>query len=511
MLKRNIIANYAGTAWNALMNLAFVPLYVRYLGTEAYGLVGICAVLHAYLSFFDAGLSPMLTREMARFRGGLHAGETIRSLLHAVELFTWIVGLFGTCLLWLAAPWIATNWLRSSTLGHEEIGHALRIMSAIVGLRFIESIYRGALVGLQQQVTVNLISSSAATVRGVGSAALLKWWSPTLEAFFWWQGAVAVVSSAAFVWCVYQTLPKATTSLARGFSTLRTTWPFAKGMLISSFLVLGLTQTDKVLLSRLLELGEYGQYTLAVTAASLVSLTSLPITQAFYPRLTELHARADITLWAHEFHRAAQMGAVVAGSVGATLLIFADQIMLLWTGNSELAAATAAPLRLLALGNLLNAFMTPPYLCQLAVGWTGISNWMNAISIMLVIPALFLVVPSIGMTGAAAVWMGLNACYLTIGAPLSFRRIMPTEMASWYLRDLALPVVTALTMCVLVRIFGHLFPPRPAVYGVTILTSAVVALTTAAIAAPTTRANMTAIVRSARDRFARTQHDVGMK
>ena len=47
MLKRNLIANYLGQGWTALMGLAFIPLYIQYLGIEAYGLIGLFALLIA--------------------------------------------------------------------------------------------------------------------------------------------------------------------------------------------------------------------------------------------------------------------------------------------------------------------------------------------------------------------------------------------------------------------------------------------------------------------------------
>jgi hypothetical protein len=34
-LKRNVIANYLGQGWVAIMGLAFIPLYIKYLGIEA--------------------------------------------------------------------------------------------------------------------------------------------------------------------------------------------------------------------------------------------------------------------------------------------------------------------------------------------------------------------------------------------------------------------------------------------------------------------------------------------
>ena len=44
MLKRNLIANYVGQGWAALIGLVFIPLYIKYLGIESYGLIGLFAV-----------------------------------------------------------------------------------------------------------------------------------------------------------------------------------------------------------------------------------------------------------------------------------------------------------------------------------------------------------------------------------------------------------------------------------------------------------------------------------
>jgi O-antigen/teichoic acid export membrane protein len=458
MLKRNIVANYVGAAWNAIMGIAFVPLYVKYLGTEAYGVIGVSAVIGSFLSFFDLGLSPMLSREMARYRGGAHTAESIRSLLRVVELCSWSVGLLGVAALWFAAPWLASGWFRSDSLGPDTLAHALRIMAAVIGLRFVEGMYRGVLIGLQRQVTVNVISSAAATMRGLGAIAVLAWWSPTLDAFLWWQGTVAIASIAMFVVSGYAALPRAAVTLAHGIQTLRLTWPFARGMFVSSLLVLGLTQTDKLLLSRLLELSNYGQYMLALAASSCISMAVGPIGQTLYPRLTELHATGATGSFVREFHRTAQLVMVVAGSIGVVLIVFADRIMLLWTGNPELAAATTTPLRFLGLGSLLNACMHAPYYCQLASGWTSISNRVNTASVLLVIPALILVVPRSGTVGAAAVWAGLNAGYVIFWAPLSFRKLMPTEMGRWYVCDTAIPLATALATCLAVRAVGTIAP-----------------------------------------------------
>src|SRR3972149_12226265 len=84
--KRNIIANYLGSAWNALMGLAFIPLYIHYLGIEAYGLIGVFILLQAWMVLLDMGITPTFSREMARFTAGSHTPQSIGDLVRSVEL-----------------------------------------------------------------------------------------------------------------------------------------------------------------------------------------------------------------------------------------------------------------------------------------------------------------------------------------------------------------------------------------------------------------------------------------
>jgi len=39
-LKFGLLANFAGTGWSAVAQLACIPLYVKFLGIEGYGLIG---------------------------------------------------------------------------------------------------------------------------------------------------------------------------------------------------------------------------------------------------------------------------------------------------------------------------------------------------------------------------------------------------------------------------------------------------------------------------------------
>ena len=55
-LNKNIFANYLGRAWPVLLSVLLVPVYIKFLGIEAYGLIGFFTTLSAVMGVFDLGI-----------------------------------------------------------------------------------------------------------------------------------------------------------------------------------------------------------------------------------------------------------------------------------------------------------------------------------------------------------------------------------------------------------------------------------------------------------------------
>jgi O-antigen/teichoic acid export membrane protein len=443
MLTRNLIANYLGQGWGALMGIAFVPLYIRFLGIEAYGLIGMFVVLQAWLSLLDMGMTPTLNREMARFTGGVHSETSIRNLLRSVEGIALGIAVFIMLGIWAVSGWLAEDWLQTQDMPVAVAARAFTVMGCVIALRFIEGIYRSCLIGLQRQVLFNSIYSVMATLRGAGAVMILAWVSPTIQTFFIWQGLVSLLSLMMLCAATYHALPGTGPGGRFSISALKNIRRFAGGMMGITFLAVLLTQMDKILLSRLLTLSEYGYYTLATAVAGALYVLNAPITTAWFPRLSELHATHQPALLAETFHQGAQLVSVCMGSAAMILIVFAEPILRVWTQDPGLAGRSAALLSLLALGNLLNGLMHIPYQTQLAHGWTRLTLWLNIVSVAVIVPAILWTTPRYGAEGAAWVWVGLNAGYVFIGIHFMYHKILTTEKWRWYVQDLLLPLLAA--------------------------------------------------------------------
>lgn len=423
------------------MGLAFIPLYINYLGIEAYGLIGLFVMLQAWLSLLDMGMTPSLGREMARLLGGSHTPESIRDLLRSIEIVALSMAIIIVGGMTISANWLAVSWVQADSLPIEGVTQAFVIMGFVAAVRFLEGIYRGSIVGLQRQVLFNVVNSTMATLRGLGSVGVLAWIENSIEAFFIWQGLISIATLLILVLITYGILPHAERAGQFSLVALLSVWKFAGGMVGITFLALLLTQIDKILLSKMLTLSEYGYYALAAIVAGALFMVITPITQALYPRFCELYARNEHMALADTYHKGAQLVSLCAGSVAIVTILFAESLLRLWTQDPELAHRTATLLSLLMLGNLLNGIMHIPYMMQLAHGLTSIAVRVNIVAVAVVVPAIAVVTPRFGAEGAAWVWVCLNAGYVVIGIHLMYRRILETEKWRWYTQDVFKPLL----------------------------------------------------------------------
>ncbi len=437
------------------MGIAFVPLYIKYMGIEAYGLVGLFALLQAWLSLVDMGITPTIGREMARFTSGNYSTLLIRDLLRSIEIIALFIALAIAMVVALGANSIASHWLQVNDLPIELVTETLLIMGLVAALRFVEGIYRSSMIGLQKQVLFNVLTGIMATFRWAGAVGVLIWVSPDIKAFFVWQGMVSILTVCVLAAATYIILPGIERSARFSYKALEGVWKFAAGMLGITFLGLLLTQVDKILLSKLLSLSEYGYYTLAAVVAGALYVVITPITQAWYPRLCELYSRGDKIALATSYHEGAQLVSVIPGSAAIVVIFFAETLLRLWTQNAELADQVAPLLRLLMLGTMLNGLMWIPYQTQLAYGWTSLSVYNNIIAVALIVPAILWVTPRYGAEGAAWVWVVLNVGYLLLGIHFMYRRILTEEKWRWYIQDLLFPISAA---TIIAAILAAIFP-----------------------------------------------------
>ncbi|MEO0412394.1 MAG: polysaccharide biosynthesis protein [Pseudomonadota bacterium] len=438
-LSKIIAANYLGLAWASLMSVAFVPAYIKLLGPEAYGVIGVYILLHNASSLFDIGVRPMLTREMARAASGTLDTDQARDLLRSAELFCG-----GVCLALMAGVMmssgpLAGRWLQLEALTASDISYAFILIAIVVALRFQEATYRSALVGLGEQIWVNGATAILATLRSGGAVLVLAMIETSLAAFFIWQAFVSAVSLGIYSWKTWHSIGRGQRRARWSLHALSKVKRFTGAMAIIMVLIVALSQVDKLILSGSIGLAQFGHYVFASTAASAIFMVSLPLSQAIYPHFVASVERRDPGQLRRLYHASAQLLAAVIAPVICAAVAFPYELLYLWSGQSGLAQAAAPILVFLVIGQGLFSIARIPYDAQLAHGWTRLALIAFGVSTALLIPGIILLTPHYGGVGAAAAMALSHGLLLAILAGFMYRKILRGEGGRWLVKDVIAP------------------------------------------------------------------------
>jgi O-antigen/teichoic acid export membrane protein len=451
-LKKNIVASWVSQIYVAALGMLMVPFYLRYMGAEAYGLVGFFAMLQVWFQLMDIGLTQTMSREAARYRGGALDALSLRRLLRSLEALFLLVAVAGALGIALCAPLIASDWLQARRIDIAEVRHAVVLMGLLVALRWVSGLYRGVISGFEALVWLNACNAMIATARFMLVIPLLMFVGGTPLVFFNFQLVVAIVELLLLVAQTYRLLPRVEDARLRWeWRLLRQLLKFSLGVAFTSTIWVAMTQVDKLMLSKLLPLDEYGVFTLAVLIASAVTLITAPITAALQPRMAQVSASGQGEDLLRLYRRGTQIVGLMAAPATLVLLCFPRQVLGIWTGDAAVAASAAPILQLYALGNGLLAFGAFPYYLQFARGELRLHVIGNVLFLVTLLPALIWAARHYGALGAGYAWAISNLAYFLLWIPLVHRRFMRGAHLDWLLRDVLAVVVPPAIAAVMLR------------------------------------------------------------
>jgi O-antigen/teichoic acid export membrane protein len=436
-LGRNLLAAMANSVWTALVSLTVVPLYLKYLGIEAYGLIGFFATTQTVLSVLDLGLAPTINREVARCSVSGDIREC-RNLLHTLAVVYWVTAGIIALLIFALAPFIASHWLQSSHISPDTLMRAVMLMGLVIACRWPIGLYQGALMGMQRLTVSSTVGIITVTCGNFGAVAVLAFVSPSIEAFFTWQASVALLSAAAMRWAAWSVIGRSGMG-EFDVDGLKRIWRFSAGMSGVAISGIILMQLDKVMLSRMLSLEDFGRYALASLVASGLYVLLTPIFNAIYPRMSALVAAGDTEKLIDFYETGTRLCLALLFPMAVTVAIFSRDLLYLWTRNEHLATTSAPIVSLFVIGTALNGVMHFPYALQLAFGASRLAFAINIILMLVMIPMIIILAAKYGAVGGAGAWALLNGLYIFVGTWLTHRSLLKGIGARWLLGDVGFP------------------------------------------------------------------------
>jgi len=451
VIKRNAMANFAGRIWSNVLSIAFVPVYLHFLGVEAYGLVGFAATLQAILILLDVGFGAAMLRELARLSAIPGSAREQRDTVRTLELIYAAIAFAGGSAVSLLAPLIATRWVHPQHLSNQAVTTSIRIIGLMMAMQYLYVLYEVALMALQRQVFANMILAVSGTVRAGGTVLVLWLFSRTIQAFMLTQALTWVAAMVVMRTVLWRSMPRAEERATFRRSIVSVLWKYAAGTFGIALSTAIFYQIDKVLLSRMLTLTVFGYYMLAQSVAGVLWSVVSPISNAVFPRLSQLAVLNEDAELRTLYHGAAQSMTALLVPLGIVLAFFSYDAILIWT-HDPVVASNAAPIAAFAsIGIVAIGLADVSHYLRLAYGWVSLSLKTKLILLAAMLPVLLLAIFHYGAIGAACGWAAVNVAYLVVTVPITHRRLLRGAFADWAITDTIIPTAAAVAVAALAR------------------------------------------------------------
>ena len=458
ILRKNIIANYGGKAVTALIGFAVVPVYLAYVGVEAYGLISFFISLQAIIAVLDVGLSSASNRETGIISVADQGSQKTRHLLRTMEYVYYGVAMLIFVLFLSSADFLASEWLQSRDIDRDTIKQCVLLAGATIALRWPISLYSGILLGAEKHVLFNTLGAAIAVVRALGSVWVVIFLPNPLISFYQWQVLVSFAEIAVMFSATWRALG-GMTPFEFGFhaAVFKSVWRFSVGIAGITVCAMLLKQADKLVISKMLPLDQLGCYNTAYMLSTGMLLIFQPVQSAVFPRFTKLFAADNTRQMSATFHRTAQVVAVLSAAAACLLIFFSRELLLLWTQSEFVSIQASVPLSLFGAAALFNAMMAIPFMLQLATGMTWLPLYNNGIALLVITPLLYFFVLHFGIGGGALAWLLYNIAYFSILPHFMFRHVLAGEKRRWYFEDTLPFMIFALAVFFAVRLLCNAF------------------------------------------------------
>ena len=405
-MKRNIIANYFGAGCVALAPVLALPWYLSSLGPEMFGLIGFVALVQALMGLIDAGTSQALVRAFSvQIDEGVDGRAGAADLLLGFERLYWCCALGTGALIFSFSHEIAAYWLVLEKVSVNQGQYALWGAAAIFMLQFPGSVYRSVLVGAQAQVQLNSVLAFAAVLRHLGGVVVVSIW-PTLEAYLCWHALIAGLETLLRAWFAWHTLGSSRRKSRWDGVQMRHLWKTVARMSAATWLGALTVQMDKILVSKMVGIEQFGYYTIAATVATGLLQLVYPLMQAALPRAVQL--RDDGLGLRRLSVRLAGIFAFLLVGGGLGFAVLGKWVLALWLKDPVAVEFVYPILSLLLVGTALNALYNVGYMHWVVHEKTQRIMQVNALALLL---SLLLIPPLViahGPIGAAFGWLTIN-------------------------------------------------------------------------------------------------------
>jgi len=410
-----------------------IPILIRGLGKERFGVLALAWALIGYASLFDLGLGRALTQLVARKLG---AGEEreVPTLVWTSLLLMLLLGLLGTVTLILLSPWLVHQALNVPIPLQGETLLSFYLLGFSIPLVIITAGLRGLLEAHQRFDLTNVLRIPMGLFTFVGPLLVLPF-SKSLSSVVGLLVGGRLIACAAYLLLCFRVVPELQQRVAWQRTTVGSLLRFGGWMTVSNVVGPLMVTLDRFLIGAVVSMAAVTFYATPYEVVTKLWLVPGALVGVMFPAFSSSFAQ-DSGRTAVLFRRTVKYIFLVLFPVVLLMVVLAQNGLKLWLG-AEFAQNSTRVLQWLAAGVFINSLAQVPFALVQGAGRPDLTAKLHLIELPCYLLMLRWLIGARGIEGAAIVWAGR----VTIDALFLFglaRRFLPASPSFLPLRTVSL-------------------------------------------------------------------------
>lgn len=399
LILRNTALNLIGLALPLAVGFVTIPLVVRALGNDRFGILALVWVVFGYFGLFDLGLGRTATRWVADALGRNETEGVPAAVWTTVGLQT-AIGLAAAGLSHLLAPSIVRHVLNIPAAYLGETVRTLRLVGWSLPVMFVGSSFRGVLEAAQRFDLVNAVKVPLNVLFYVLplAGAALGLALPGIVALLVLSRAAAL---AVWAGMGLRVLPALRARPVFRRDLVRPIFSFSGWLGLSAVLYAVTASVDRLVIGSLLTVEAVAFYSAPYEAINRIGVVPNSLSMVLFPAFSFLGGGGRAERTESLFARSTKFLLLSTGPVFLLLMFFAGDALRLWLGP-DYAAQSARVVVLLAAGFLVNTVVAVPNNYLMGIGRVDIAPKYQAFELVAFVALTWAGARLGGITGVAA-------------------------------------------------------------------------------------------------------------
>ena len=386
----------------AVVALIAIPITVRGLGADSYGVVALVGAVTGYLALMELGVGRGVIRYVAMFVA-LDQGRPIRECLSTVLAWSALVGVLGGLSMWVLAPWLVTDLLKVPAYLTSQAITSFRIGGGAFVLGMLVSVLSVVPYSFLRYDTVAVLQTVLASASLAGPAIMVTL-GYDLVPIMWF--GLALNGAACIAWAVVgMRLVRSVPDQGPPFSEYRR--PFISFVLTEAMnRVWNIIpeQTPRIVIGMVGGTAQVAYYQVANTVAGRVNDLVTRMATVLFPTMSQMAAAQEHGRIADVYKQSSRLLFLLNASISGAVVVFAAPLLGYWIGP-QYAEQGAIALVLITLGQLVAASSQPAGNVNRALGHPKRVLAFTVISSVVMLATVYGLTVAYGIAGAALSWL----------------------------------------------------------------------------------------------------------